>query len=264
MERKWFGSALLALSAFLLGGIPALAAEVPVWGSTTCQKRFIEPGAKALEQATGVKVKAFGVGTGKGILALIEGKTTVAMSSNTLEESIESAQKVRKEEGLAPIAVPKNLQFHTITDDVIVPIVNADNPVNKLSWSQLADLNSGKITNWKEVGGPDMPVVVITSHAGSSTKAVFQKMAMGGAAYSPNAIEVQSTRLEINEVSRNKGGIGAVSEGFFHLNPVKTKIVASDPISRPLALITVGKPTPEVQKIIDFFRSAEGKKFILD
>jgi phosphate transport system substrate-binding protein len=59
------------------------------------------------------------------------------------------------------------------------------------------------------------------------------------------------------------GGIGAVSRGFFNLNPGNTKIVKADKISRPLGLITIGDPSPDVQKIIDFFRSAEGKKYIL-
>jgi phosphate transport system substrate-binding protein len=107
-------------------------------------------------------------------------------------------------------------------------------------------------------------VQVVTSHAGSSTKAVFQKQVMKKADYSSDAIEVKSTRLEINEVSKAAGGIGAVSAGFFSMNPGKTKTVQSDTISRPLALVTIGDPTPEVQKIIAFFRSEEGKKHILN
>ncbi|MBU0480752.1 MAG: substrate-binding domain-containing protein [Proteobacteria bacterium] len=249
----------------LLTSISTVSAqEVQFWGSTTCQKRFLEPGAEALEKATGIKTKVFGVGTGKGMLALFEGKTNVAISSNTLEESVQSAQKVLKKDGKPPIEVPKNLQFHEITMDLIVPIANAENPVSSLSWAQLADLNTGKVTNWKDVGGPDLPVQVITSHAGSSTKAVFQSMVMKKADYAANAILVQSTRLEINEVSKNKGGIGAVSSGFFNLNPGNAKIIKTDTIQRPLGLITIGDPAPEVQKVIDFYRSPEGQKQILD
>ncbi len=253
----------LALGIVLISALAVSAAEVKLWGSTTCQKRFLEPGAAALENATGVKIKVFGVGTGKGMVALFEGKTNVAISSNTLEASVNSAQKVRKKAGKPAIAVPAGLIYHTITEDVIVPIVNKNNSVSSLSWQQLADLNTGKITNWKDVGGSDMPVQVVTSHAGSSTKAVYQKMVMKKADYAAGAIQVKSTRLEINEVSKIKGGIGAVSEGFYNLNPGNSKIIKTDPIKRPLGLITIGKPTPDVQKIIDFFRSAEGKKYIL-
>lgn len=262
---KQFGKQLiLAVTILTLAAGSAFAANVNLWGSTTCQKRFLEPGAKALQEATGVKIKVFGVGTGKGLIALLDGKTNVAITSNNLEGSIKSAQKVLKKAGKPAAEIPENLQFHEITIDVIVPIVNKNNPVESLTWTQLADLNTGKIKNWKEVGGADMPVKVITSHAGSSTKAVFQKLVMKKADYAADAIQVKSTRLEINEVSKATGGVGAVSAGFFNLNPGKTKVVKTDTVSRPLALITIGDPAPEVQKIIDFFRSTEGKKYILD
>ena len=255
---------VLVTAMFCLATGSALAADVALWGSTTCQKRFLEPGAKALKEATGVNIKVFGVGTGKGMIALLDGKTNVAITSNNMEGTLKSAQKVRKKAGKPAVEIPDNLQFHEITIDIIVPIVNKANPVESLTWAQLAGLNTGTITNWKEVGGNDVPVQVVTSHTGSSTKAVFQKQVMKKAAYAAKAIEVKSTRLEINEVSKAIGGVGAVSAGFFNLNPGKTKLVKTDTVSRPLALVTIGDPAPEVQKIIDFFRSAEGKKYILD
>lgn len=255
---------VLAFATVALTTSGAFAAELGMWGSTTCQKRFLEPGAEALEKATGVKIKVYGVGTGKGVLALLEGKTTVALTSSPFEDSIHTAQKAAKEAGQTEVKIPANLKFHKITEDVIVPIVNKDNSVSELSYEQLAGLNNGKIANWKDVGGPDLPVQVVTSHAGSSTREVFQKQVMNKTEYAPSALMVSSTRLEINEVSKNKGGIGAVSEGFFHQSPANTKVVKTAPITRPLALITIGDPTPEVQKVIDFFLSAEGKKYIVD
>jgi phosphate transport system substrate-binding protein len=264
LMKQFSKQLVLAVTIMALTIGSAFAAEVQLWGSTTCQKRFLEPGAKALQEATGIKTKVFGVGSGKGLLALLDGTTDVAITSNNLEGTVKSAQKVQKQDGKAVAQIPDNLQFHEITLDLIVPIVNKNNPVESLTWAQLADLNTGKIKNWKEVGGNDIPVKVITSHAGSSTKAVFQKQVMKKAGYASGATEVKSTRLEINEVSKAAGGIGAVSAGFFNLNPGRTKVVKTDTVSRPLALITIGDPAPDVQKIIDFFRSTEGKKYILD
>lgn len=257
---KIWAAFLAALFAF---GSPSavLAGKLEIWGSTTCQKRFLEPGAKALKEATGVDIKVVGVGTGKGMIGLFEGKAPVAASSNVLEASVKSAEKVAKKEG-KKIEIPGDLIYHEISRDVIVPIIHKDNPVSALTWDQLKGINTGEIKNWNEVGGPDLPIRVITSHAGSSTKAVFQKMVMKKADYIANAVEVKSTRNEINEVSKYKGAIGAVSEGFVRLNPAKSKIVETDEISRPLGLITIGAPTPEVQKVIDFFRSEEGQKHI--
>ena len=252
---------LSAACCFLFAATMAQAADVEVWGSTTCQKRFLEPGNDALTKATGMSVKVNGVGTGKGVIALIEGKTTIAAASESLEDAVKSAQKTAKEDGRT-ITIPGNLQFHEITRDIIVPIVHKDNPITALNWGQLTDLHTGKITNWKEVGGPDLPVVVVTSHAGSATRAVFQSLVMKKADYAANAIEVKSTQAEINEVSKAKGGVGAVSRGFHDKNPRDTKAVKTDAIDRPLGLITVGPPTPEARKIIDFYKSAEGQKTI--
>lgn len=240
----------------------ATAGTVAVWGSTTCQKGFLEPGAADYKAATGDDIKVYGVGTGKGMMALIEGKTQVAAASSSLESAIKSAKKEAKKSG-NEVTIPDNLIFHEIAKDVIVPIVNKDNPVSALSFEQLAKLNTGEITNWKEVGGPDMPVKVVTSHAGSATRAVFQKKVMNKSDYVADATIVKSTRLEIQYVSKDAGAIGAVSEGFYKLNPESSKIIHTAEISRPLALITVGEPTPEVQKLIDFFRSPAGQKFFM-
>ena len=245
---------------FCFSVVSAFAGQINVWGSTTCQKRFLEPGAAAFNKATGDTIKVYGVGTGKGMMALIAGKTDVAAASSPLASAIKSAHKTAKKAG-KEIVVPDNLVFHQVAEDVIVPIVHKSNPVDSLTWEQLTKLNTGAIKNWKEVGGADMPVKVVTSHAGSATRAVFQKKVMKKADYAADATLVKSTRLELQQVSKNQGAVGAVSEAFFKLNPGDCKIVKTDDIRRPLALITVGPPTPEVQKILDFFNSAAGQQF---
>ncbi len=251
---------LLSLVAlFCLVATSAFAAQIAVWGSTTCQKRFLEPGAEAFNKATGDTIKVFGVGSGKGLLALIQGKTKVSAASEDLAGAVKSAQKVAAKKGLQ-LQVPDNLVFHEIARDVIVPIVHKDNPVKSLTFEQLAKLNTGEIKNWKEVGGPDMPVVVVTSHAGSATRAVFQKQVMKKADYAADAKVVKSTRLEIQLVAKYPGAIGAVSKTFYEQNPNGVHVVQTDEISRPLGLITVGQPTPDVQKLIDFFKTGEGHK----
>ena len=249
------------VSILLTFTISASAERLEVWGSTTCQKRFLEPGAKAFKKKTGIELKVVGVGTGKGLIALIEGKAPVSAASEDLEGAIKSAKKAVKKMGKT-INIPKNLQYHEITRDVIVPIVHKDNPVKSLTWEQLKAINTGKIKNWKEVGGPDLPIRVITSHAGSATRAVFQKMVMKGEDYAPDAVKVMSTRLEVREVSKYRGAIGAVSLGFVKMNPGRTHIVKTDPITRPLGLITIGQPKENVKKLIEFFRSEEGRKYI--
>lgn len=257
MNHKLFVAGLVAT----LAGFSVQAQEVTVAGSTTVQKRILEPGASGLKAATGIDVKVQGTGTGKGMIALFESKVPAAAASETLDEAVASAQKAAKE-AEKTITVPGNLQYHELTKDNIQVMVHKDNKVASLTKDQLKDLNTGKIKNWKEIGGADLPVKVVTSHAGAATRAVFQKQIMDGAEYVPGALEVRTTREEITEVAREPGAIGAVSEGFIAQNPGKVKIVKAPAISRPLGLVTVGDPKPEVKKIVDFFKSAEGKKLI--
>lgn len=260
--KKWVFSALLVmLGTGILFSAAISATEVAIWGSTTCKKRFLEPGKEALEKATGIKIRTLGVGTGEGMAALFEGRTVVAASSNTLKESIELAQAVQKKAGKPALKVPDNLQYHLITEDIIVPIVNRNNPVASLSWEQLADIHTGKISNWLDVGGSNMPIQVVTSHAGSSTMDVFKRVVMKGQPYAANATVVTSTPFEVEFVSANERAIGAISQGTYNLDPELAKTIATSPIRRPLGLITVGNPSPEVRQVLDFFLSEEGRTF---
>lgn len=74
--------------------------------------------------------------------------------------------------------------------------------------------------------------------------------------------EVPGTCEGLNRVGDQAAGTGAVSQGFVTLNPGRVKVVAAAPISRPLGPITRGAPTPDVQKLIDFFRSESGQRFL--
>lgn len=237
----------------------AIADTLEVSGSTTVQERAFKGADDKLKTVTGMDIKFLPVGSGRGLMALVDGKVPVSATSETLADTVESAKKAAKDMDKT-FAAPANLVFHEISRDAIVVIVHKDNSVGSLTKAQLKDLNTGKVKNWKEVGGPDLPVRVISSHAGSATRSVFQKQMMDGAEYVAGFAEIRTTKEEINEVSKDKGGIGAVSEAFFAANKGQSKVVKTPEIVRPLALITVGEPKPEVKKLIEYFLSAEGKK----
>ena len=237
----------------------AIADTLEVSGSTTVQERAFKGADDKLKTVTGMDIKFLPVGSGRGLMALVDGKVPVSATSETLADTVESAKKAAKDMDKT-FAAPANLVFHEISRDAIVVIVHKDNSVGSLTKAQLKDLNTGKVKNWKEVGGPDLAVRVISSHAGSATRSVFQKQMMDGAEYVAGFAEIRTTKEEINEVSKDKGGIGAVSEAFFAANKGQSKVVKTPEIVRPLALITAGEPKPEVKKLIDYFLSAEGKK----
>ena len=249
-------AAMMGVAA--LSGVAA-AETVRLHGSTTVQKRIMEPGKDALKKATGIDLVLVGNGTGNGLEDLVGGKCDAAMASEELSDAVSSMKDASGK------AATGDLKPNVITDDVIKVIVNPSNPVSKLDKEQLKGLHNGSIDNWSKVSGPDLPVIVITSHLGSATRKVFQKAVMDGTPYVAGALEVETTRKEIDDVSQFPEGIGAVSAGFINLpgNKEKVKVVQTPNISRPLMLITKGDPSPAVKKILDFFRG-EGKKYIKD
>ncbi len=238
--------------AFIAAG-PALASDIVLSGSTTCQKRLIEPSASSIQSATGHNVTVRGINSGKGLAELASGKVKASLSSSPLELLLSKA-------GMA-----NNGTYieNVIVRDTIVPIVHKDNPVTSLTWDQLKKINTGEITNWSELGGPDLPIIVVTSQPTAATRIVFQKLVMSKEAYVSTAREVVSTRQEVDLVGQFKGGIGAVSESFVKLNKGKVIIVGTEEISRPLSIVTKGAPDAEIQSIIDYLRSpAAQSKFI--
>lgn len=241
----------LALTAVLMWGASAQAAEtLEVAGSTTVEKRLLEPTSSAMEQAIGVKVQVRGLNSGKGFDELKEGKIKASISSAPLTKLLEKAG----------IPGDASYQEHVITTDSIVPIVHPENPVTELTHAQLGDIHTGKVTNWKDVGGPDQPIVVITSQPTAATRVMFQEHVMNKADYVAGAREVKSTREEIDMVGKFKGGIGAVSEAFVKMNAGKVKVVKTAAISRPLSFITKGAPDPTVKKVIDWLKSDAAQK----
>lgn len=251
-----WSAALVGMASF--SGVAA-AETVRLNGSTTVQKRIMEPGKDALKKATGIDLVLVGNGTGNGLEDLVAGKCDAGMASEELADAVASMKDASGK------VASGDLKPNVITNDVIKVIVNPSNSIAKLDKEQLKGLHNGTIDNWKKVGGPDLPVIVITSHLGSATRKVFQKAIMDGTKYVDGALEVETTRKEIDNVAQFPEGIGAVSMGFINLpgNKEKVKIVETEQISRPLMLITKGEPSPSVKKILDFFRG-EGKKFIKD
>jgi len=243
------GLVMFLTTSFIVTGA-IQAAELMLAGSTTFQKRILEPTAAAIEKATNIKVNVRGINSGKGLEELRDGKIPASLTSNPLKSMLKQA-------GLPDDG---SYQEHVIIQDAIVPIVNLSNPVSELTWNQLAEINTGKINNWKELGGPDLGIIVITSQPTAATRLVFQEIVMKGAPYVQNIREVRSTREEVDLVAQFKGGIGAVSEGFVKLNPGKVKVIKSAEISRPLSILTKGNPSPEVKAVIDFLRTPEAQK----
>ncbi|MEW6109660.1 MAG: phosphate ABC transporter substrate-binding protein [Nitrospirota bacterium] len=260
---------VVALAAlFILPQMAWAEDELSYSGSSTIGMGVLDAGAvKAFEQKTGIKFKSVDQpGSGKGIKALLEGKITLAGASRALE----SEEKKQKLIGTA------------IGYDAIAVFVNKKNPVNNLTKEQIKGIFTGKIKNWKEVGGRDALIRPNTEIAGQqrATMLAFQEMAMDKAPYGTGFKEIDFPRDQIVEVAKDENGICSVSAGLLASvssdlkDKVKTVTVNGiEPtdkniqsgaylISRPLLLVTAGLPKGNVKKFIDFMLSKEGQDIV--
>ena len=246
---KAFISLILLIFTLLVSVSFAFAEKLVIHGSSTTMGKIMSKIKDPFEKSSGIQLELLANGSGSGARDLAAGKCEVAMGS----ESLDDLKKTVKE-----LAGVTNLQEHVLAQDSMKVIVNKANPVATLSKEQLKGLNTGKIKNWKEVGGSDADVIVVTSTKGSGTRQFFSKSIMDGEQYAADAIEAATTMAEIKEVSTMKEAIGAVSDSFVD-DTVKT--VAAPAITRPLIFVTKGDPSPATRKLIDFIKG-EGQKHL--
>jgi phosphate transport system substrate-binding protein len=259
----------IAMGMTGFGSTELLAAEqLKIVGSTTVEKALLLPKRESIRNATGIEFELVCKGTGPGLLTLASGHADVSGASETLENAIASARK-RAESDRDPTPIPTNLVYSEIVHDRIVVIVSAKNSaIKKLGKQELSDIFTQHIVNWKRVGGNDESITVFISPVGAATRALFQKVIMDGAEFPDDRVHnggivmpVNTTARAIDNVAMVPDSIAAVSESVLNAHPRRSEvqIVEAPVMDHPLALITVGKPSAKVQKLIDYLRSTEGK-----
>jgi len=167
------------------------------------------------------------------------------------------------------------LKPFVIAKDSVAIVVHPENPVSELTMEQVAKIFAGEINNWKEVGGEDAEIRVITREEGSGTRETFEKFVMrplhleitADASVKPSNGEVRAT------VATDKNAIGYISLGYVDesvkalkidgVEPTVEKVLSGEyPITRNLYLITKGEPEPLEKAFIDFVLSEEGQKIV--
>jgi phosphate transport system substrate-binding protein len=259
--KAWAAAVASAAALALLAATPARAQTLEAAGGLTFYKDIVEPNAQLIKDRTGLQIKYAGPTTGLGIFLLVEGKAKAAFALDTLEESIKQAHLVAKEQK-ATLTIPKDLAYKQFATDKLVMVVNKQNPVSALSKAQFKDIAAGRTTNWKQVGGADLPLKVITGTPTTATRLVVERQALDGQPYAAGATEVRTTAEELKRVSHDPGAIGFISERYVSAPGSNVKAVSGPTASRPWALVTIGRPSPDVQKFLDFLLSAEGQKLL--
>jgi len=228
-----------------------------------------------MKQNPDISVAVTGGGSGTGISALINGSCDIAEVSREMKES---EIKLAQSKGIEP-------KKFVVALDGIVVVVNPSNKVSQLTIDQLADIFTGKVKNWKEVGGHDAKIVVLSREVNSGTHVYFKEHVLrhnnpdNKEEFTPEALLLPSSQAIVDEVSQNPNAIGYFGLGYI-TKGVKALKIAKDkaspaiepniknimngkyPISRPLLMYTSGEPHGAVKKFLDFVYSENGQQIV--
>ncbi|RKZ32723.1 phosphate ABC transporter substrate-binding protein [bacterium] len=232
-------------------------------GSTTVLPIAQLCAEKFMDQHPDVNISVRGGGSGVGIAALIDGTCDIAMASRPMKtKELKSARG----KGINPLAT-------VIAKDGIAIIVHPSNPLSEITLAQLKDIYTGKISNWKDVGGKPGKIVVISRDVASGTFEVFKKIVLKGAKTRADALMLASNKAVATTVEKTPGAIGYVGLGYISskvkalavdgVEPTKETVVSGKyKLARPLYLYTDGKPTGLAKEFIDFVLSPEGQEIV--
>lgn len=254
--------AAVSLGLLFLTGT-ALAETIVIKGSTTVLP-IAQVALEAYMKAhPGVNISLSGGGSGDGIKALIDKSTHIANSSREIKAS---EIDLAKSKGVAPTET-------VVAVDAIVPIVHPKNKVRDLSIDQLSQIYQGKISNWKDVGGEDLKIVVISRDSSSGTFEAWGEMVLHKAKVAPRAQMQASNGAIVQAVSKNRYAIGYVGLGYLNRSvkaltvggvpaTAANAIAKTYPVSRPLYMYTDGKPTGETARFLKFVLSPVGQNLV--
>jgi phosphate transport system substrate-binding protein len=266
MRRSIRFSWLLSLSAAVAMAAPSLAgaANLTINGSTTVLPIAQKVGEAYMKEHPELAIDISGGGSGNGIKAIIDGTTDIAMASRFIKDK-EVQQAIEK--GQYP--VPFRVAY-----DCIIPVIHPSNTVANLSLDQLKAIYKGDVTNWKDVGGPNRPIVVISRDTSSGTYEVWEEKVMKKERVFPAALLQASNGAVAQAVAKNANAIGYVGIGYLskELKGVKvngiegskaTTLDGSFPISRPLFMFTRGWPQGDTIKFLNYMLDPhQGQKFV--
>jgi len=271
----------VVLAALALAGCPsaheagdraAPAQTLTIKGSDT-MVHLVTAWAEAYMQAhPEAQISVTGGGSGTGIAAMINGTTEVCMASRALKpEELELARR----RGVAPIE-------YVVGRDGLAVVVHPANAVDALTLDQLRQVFNGTLTRWKQVGGADVAIQVLSRESNSGTYVFFNEQVLRKDDYAARARLLPSTAAVIHSTAQDSGSIGYVGLGYVQGAAVKVVGVKADadapavaasveavregsyPIARPLLLYTQGEPAGLAKAFLDFCSSPAGQEIVAE
>ncbi len=259
---------ITAVAALALCGAAASAeTKIVIDGSTT-----VGPISKAFadfykENHSGVNITISESGSGNGVKSLMNNACDIANMSRFMKPA---EFKSCVDKGILPVA-------HVVAFDGLAVVVNPKNPVKALTVSQIADIYTGKISNWKQLGGEDAKIVVVSRDTNSGTYETFNELVLKKAAITKDAEYVGSNGQARTRVNTTKNAIAYVGLGFVDdtvkplsvegiLPAAKSVSTGKYPIARPLYMFTNGYPKmgSDVYNFVTLHLSKEGREIVSD
>ena len=258
----------------------ALSGSFKIIGSNTITPLSSIWAEDFMRQNQQVSISVSGPGSGAGIAALIDGTTDICQSSRLITaKEIDQA----KAKGVDPYEIQ-------VASDALSVIIHPSNPASELTIAQISAIYTNKITNWKEVGGVDAPIVVLSRDTNSGTHVFFKEhvVQMAGLPtadktleYGSNVLFLPSTEEGVTQVAGNPRAIFYAGLGYVNntVKAVAVKKTAADtavkpsvetsldgtyPVSRPLVYYTNQAPAGIIKAYIDYCLSDAGQQEVLD
>jgi phosphate transport system substrate-binding protein len=238
---------------FFIATHPVQAGNLVIKGSTTVLPIAQKAIEAYMKENPDINISLSGGGSSNGIKALIDGSTDLATASRFIKNK-EVTLAVEKKVFPVPFA---------IAYDSIIPIVHPSNTINNLTLDQLKSIYKGEIKNWKELGGPDLQIVMNSRDTSSGTFETWEKTVMKKERMTPRAQVMASNGAIVQAVSNNKYAIGYIGIGYLSpgvkalkVNGIEgteeTTLNGSFPISRPLFIFTNGWPKGDTLNFINY------------
>ena len=235
-----------------------LKGTLTIAGSTSVQPFSELLAEKFMEKNPGVKINVQGGGSSQGVSAAISGVADIGSLSRDLKDE----EKVGNSLIVYPIAI-----------DGLSIVVNPANPVRELNTETVRNIYLGNIKNWKEVGGTDAPITLVSREEGSGTREIFSKMIMEEKEINKSAIIQNSTGAVRTTVAGDKNAIAYISTARVNsevkalpmdgIQPTEANIKAGTyKLQRSFIYVTKGQPANLAKAYIDFVLGPVGQDII--
>jgi phosphate transport system substrate-binding protein len=246
MRFRAVAGAALAIVASLC---VAHAETLTIAGSTTFNNSLLVPHQSEIEAIAGHKLIVVPNRTDLGIVLLVQGRADLAMISASLSDTIASLRKSN------PSLNVERLRSFEVQRTRVAFSVHRSNPVRSASLATIRRVLLGEITNWRDLGGPDLPIRIVMVRDGAGIPLELESRLLDGKRIATgNALRVQISTQVNKIVEQEPGALGLAQIENMPQHEV-FEITTERTIERQLGLVTLGEPTPAMRAVIDAART---------